>query len=788
MPKPLIFAPAWLLDATAPAPDVPGIEALRGIAGPRLPRVKKPRDPNANRLTAEIDEIPWPEWIDGDPRVQILGIDGSCGCEVFRWAGASNQRSGILHDGCQYGNCMHAFSGTLTDALGGEERATLSRLDFAAFLHGRQGDLAAFAAEHGVSFNEELAGWTPEEFERAAAAVGDETQAARLREAAATLRLLPGGGDGGPTAPRAPLSAVPQIGSVLGNTVIEEEDGDLEALSDPAPPRPPSPAPPRIGTVLGNTVLDEVVTTEGEQALAAFVDVELSDPEPSALSVTITEAAVARNLEAADLYLGLRAWFATRPDEGKELTALMQLSSIERTEVAAAVLDGRMTRLDLGAVDLVPTAPAHRAAWTRLREGSAKPWNPDELPPMSDAELDAALNAEPPRASLRNLFYDRGIHVLAGPPGCGKTFIALWLCCGVVPPVPIGGVTRLEAAYLDLDQNLTLYQRLDGLGLSRLALKTRQVAVFNISALAAERKQGPLATLWSVVDGLANAEHAPKVVVIDSLARVMAETMESSNDGDAVTRVMNLLSRLAERCCVVILDHTGHVADDRPSGSVAKIGATRAVLTLKPTSTNAEEYPDTVAASWVTITKDRDGGIRRSAARDDRDAKPCAGLVTLNGEAEGAISAVRFIAKRTMEAAQERRESAAGRTFAADASRVILEVVDTAARAAVSKNMVTASHPDIVPPLSLSRACDNAWEQLQGRGDGKRSDVRKAGQQLLKKGALVPYHAEWGKGVSGSIRVRGGISGPGQLDPVDIDALLADSSHDTNPDHEGTAQ
>jgi hypothetical protein len=790
MPKPWVYAWAWLLNLETPLPPVPGLEPLHGIAGPRPQRPKRAPNPNADRITQQVNEIDVETWLDGHPDIELVGLDGSCGCPVFHYRFARTLRSGIWHVGCEYGFGVHFFSGTLIDAYGGKDHD--SPLNFSAWLHGVT--RAEAARRVGIRFSEELAGWTPEEFDQAAAAAGDETQSARLREAAATLRLLPGGGGGGPTTPRAPLSAVPRIGSVLGNTVIEEEDGDVEALAvpDPAMPRPPSPAAPRIGTVLGNTVLDEEATTEEQQAPKAVADEELSDLEPDALSVTITEAVIARNLEAADLYLELRAWFATRPDEGTELTALMQLSTIERAEVVAAVLDGRMTRLDLGTVDLVSTAHAHRHAWTRLREGSARPWSLDDLKPLSDAELDAALNAEPPTADLGGgLFYDRGIHVLAGPPGCGKTFVALNLCRSVVPPVPTGG-PRVEAVYLDLDQNLTLPQRLSNLGLGRGALRARQVVLINVSGLAAERKQGPLATLWSVVDALATAESAPRVVVIDSLARVMAETLESSNDGDAVTRVMNLLSRLAERCCVVVLDHTGHAADDRPSGSVAKIGATRAVLTLKPTGTNAEEFPDTVAGSWVTITKDRDGGIRRSAARDDRDAKPCAGLVTLEGAAEGAISAVRFIAKRTMEAAQGRRESAAGRTFAAEARRLILELVDIAARAAVCKSMTTASRPDIVPPLSFTGACNAAWEQLQGRGDGKRNDVRAAGKQLLKTGALMDYHANWGKGVSGArLRVRGGISGSGQLDPVDLDALAATISavvdHGADTDTDDTA-
>ena len=763
------YVPDWLLDPDAPAPDVPGIEVLRGIMLRRERRRKRPARDGADRITAQVDDIGWDEWLDGDPRVQILGVDGSCGCDVFHWAGASTQRSGILHDGCEYGCGVHIFSGTLCSQIGTDHA---SRLDFAAWLRGLS--VAETASRFGISLRDELAGVeipTSAAVEAAATAVeaSDPHRAEAIRAGGAMLRALAPSVSAGAAGPPATAGPAPELHVIAGGADTADA------------PRPSLSAVPPIGSVSG--------------ACAAAIK---SEPEPSPdddldeLAVAVAQGRLDREADRCVLAWELKSWLLALDKPLVELGALLDLTPSERREVVNAAKSGLISRLDLTPKALHPETKGSRGAWVRLREGSAAPWTLADLPRLSDAELAAALNAEPPVASLGGgLFYTRGVHNLAGPPGCGKTMLALQLCVSVVPAVPIGDA-RVRAVYLDFDRNLTLLPRLVTLGLSAAALKRREVSLINVPELAHTRKQAILATLRSIVDGLAAAEEPPQVVVIDSMSRVMAETLESSNDTDAVTRLLNRLGELSERCCLVILDHTGHGDDKRPSGSMAKLGATQAVLTLQPTSPNTEDYPNTVKAAWVVSAKDRDGGINRHARADDRSPAPRVGLMTLDGSNEAGITAVRFIPESVMEAAQERRESAAGRGFAAEARRLILQLVDTAARAAVRKSAAAAAGTVIVPPLSMTGACKLAWEQLQGRGDGKRSDVRAAGQQLLAAGALVVYHAEWGRGVSGSLRVRGGLSGL-DLDPVDLDALAAavsasvdrDTNHDTDAnDHD----
>jgi hypothetical protein len=227
------------------------------------------------------------------------------------------------------------------------------------------------------------------------------------------------------------------------------------------------------------------------------------------------------------------------------------------------------------------------------------------------------------------MFYARGLHNLAGPPGCGKTYVALGLCASVG-----------DAAYLDLDENWATTERLSGLGLSQGLI---EATAFDVRRLAHERGESIGATFQVLVDELASADRAPRVVVIDSLDQLMAEVGESSDNADSVTRVLSQLAPLAARTCVVLLDHIPRRVDDRPVGSVAKVGLSRAVLTLKPLSIDSVGHPDVAKASSVLLTKDRDGQIWRHAAPGDESAQPRAGCVLCEGTADTGVTGVRFI-------------------------------------------------------------------------------------------------------------------------------------------------
>lgn len=461
-------------------------------------------------------------------------------------------------------------------------------------------------------------------------------------------------------------------------------------------------------------------------------------PEPVPLTpeeAVLAEAMNARLIEQTTLTTDLAAYLRRMPDDDAvqaEIKALMGMTLADRAEAIEAAKTGQLTRLGLRAAYLSAMAPGSKQNWLRLREGAAAAWATTDLEPLSDADLDRLLDAEPPTPTIGNgLFYDRGLHVLAGPGGCGKTWVALAACVASVPPVHVRDAAGPCAVYLDLDQNLELYPRLRDLGLSRTAMKRREVVAMNVGALAAERGEGTVACLRSIIDGL--TETPPRVVIIDSLTRVMAESGEDSNDSDGITRVLNMLNRLAAVCCVIVLDHVGHAEPDRPSGAAAKINAARVVLTMKPIESDADDYPNTVAAAVVVRTKDRDGGMRRHLAPGDRAPRPDLGLVTVDrDEAQGGHTQVRFIPASTVAAAKERRQSDEGVAVAHEAHDAILTAV-RGAKEALSSNRIE----ELVWPLFAARKgftktdfravirhmTDTSMELVSdgsGRGGGKR--------------------------------------------------------------------
>jgi AAA domain len=705
-------------------------------------------------------------WFDIAGGCMVPGTRSDCGCAVWEHQRGTGFQA-LLHNGI--GHCALGRDDAEIDGV------AVPRWRLAAGLHGCETEDEARAVVEAQA---------REEAHRATAYAAALPPAPPPR-----LDLYPGGGetvDGSAT-----LSVVPTTGNVAEPWVETMTEAEIWAAAtlNPLHPdglhftRPEPVAPPTAEP----TALDDRVaaaTINGDHALAAALGVLLSTPEPAQLAEDADDAAAQtcaiqtgelQRAEEQAILAGLLAPFFARRDPDSacaELNALMTLTLGERAEVVEAAKTGRLARLGLWITDLAANAPGSRQAWLRLKEGAAGPWSAEEnLPELTDAELDALLNAEPPVPAIGGkLFYRQGLHLLAGPGGCGKTWIVLDACAKVIPPLVMRGAhSGPYAVYLDMDQNHQLHPRLQDLGVSRDQLRRRDVAAINITELAAERREGVVATLRSIIDGFATAETPPLVVVVDSLTRVMAELGESSNDPDAITRGLGMFNVLAARTCVIVLDHTGHQEPDRPSGAAAKINACRVVLTLRPFDSDLEAHPNTLNSSALVQTKDRDGGLRMHLAPTDRGYRPELGLIFVDRDKASGHTEIKFIAARVTAAAEERRETDAGRAFAAKAKAVIRRVVDAAAREAVNATAAKAQGVKVKPPLSATSAADVAWELLKDdAGAGRRSDVRAAVTALAKAGELVEFIAPWGPTPGVRLRVKGGLSGD-TLDPVDLD-------------------
>lgn len=494
----------------------------------------------------------------------------------------------------------------------------------------------------------------------------------------------------------------------LGAKLAAEVEAYAAVAAEPftVPPAPGAVPPASDATVVSGaaTSLPPVATPADLPAEQQVITAEIDE----------------RRAEELALLTELRTYLLMVPFEEYQVavSALMRMTLAERAEAVEAAKAGRLHRLGLKLADLLPSSPGSARAWLRLREGAAGKWSVStNLTPMSDAQLDAVLNRATPPPTWLNLFYDRGQHILAGPGGCGKTWVALAICKAAVPAIKIpGGEQGPFAVYLDLDQNYELHRRLRDLGLGREAMRAHDVAAIDVASYAAERGEGVIPALRAIIDGL--VEQPPKVVVLDSLTRIIAETDgDGSNSSDAITRALNMLNALSKVCCVIVLDHTGHENPDRPAGAGAKIHTSRVVLTMKPLASDSEEYPNTIASAVVVQTKDRDGGLRQHLAPGNREPRPELGMLVVDRDEENSgHTEVRFIPASTVAAAKERRESDAGVAVAHEAHDAIVETVRGAAE-----------------PMSQRAIEDTVWPEFAERKGFTKTDFRAVVRHMIQE-------------------------------------------------------
>lgn len=178
---------AWLWDLTVPYPA--GSEVVRGRLAPKSPRERVEQSARSIDLDNQIDEVPWNQWIAGDPRLIATGQIDTCGCPIYYWQGADHDKSATLHDGCEQGNGVHIWSGTMLSELG-LDHDHVSRLNLTKALHG--GTTRERAAAVGIELGperEDLPSFS-DDLDRLA------DWCERAAQAGVTEMLAPASGDG----------------------------------------------------------------------------------------------------------------------------------------------------------------------------------------------------------------------------------------------------------------------------------------------------------------------------------------------------------------------------------------------------------------------------------------------------------------------------------------------------------------------------------------------------------------------------------------------------------------
>ena len=186
-----------------------------------------------------------------------------------------------------------------------------------------------------------------------------------------------------------------------------------------------------------------------------------------------------------------------------------------------------------------------------------------------------------PTHFLADELIPEGLHILAGAPKIGKSWLALWLCLCVSQGQPLWNfaTTQGEALYLSLEDS---FQRIQ----TRLFDLTEDAPLtLHFAIMADTLKHG----LEQQIEQFLTDHPATKLVVIDTLQRVRSAGGDSNlyaNDYQDV----GLLKQLADKqhIAILLIHHLRKLHDDDPmnmiSGSTGLSGAADSTFVLQKSS------------------------------------------------------------------------------------------------------------------------------------------------------------------------------------------------------------
>ena len=216
-----------------------------------------------------------------------------------------------------------------------------------------------------------------------------------------------------------------------------------------------------------------------------------------------------------------------------------------------------------------------------------------------------------------------GLHILAGAPKIGKSWLALWLCLCVSQGQPLWNfaTTQGEVLYLSLEDS---FQRIQ----TRLFDLTEDAPLtLHFAIMADTLKHG----LEQQIEQFLTEHPATRLVVIDTLQRVRSAGSDSNlyaNDYQDI----GLLKKLADKrhIAILLIHHLRKLHDDDPmnmiSGSTGLSGAADSTFVLQKNSRLAN-----IASLHCTGRDIPDRTLRLELGEEDHvwkllaDSKTCTG-------------------------------------------------------------------------------------------------------------------------------------------------------------------
>ena len=244
-----------------------------------------------------------------------------------------------------------------------------------------------------------------------------------------------------------------------------------------------------------------------------------------------------------------------------------------------------------------------------------------KLETMTAEQLQSAPYS--PEPFLVEELLPEGLHILAGAPKIGKSWLALWLCLCVAQGQPLWNfaVTQGEVLYLSLEDS---YRRIQ----SRLFDLTDDAPqTLHFAIMADTLKHG----LEQQIEQFLMEHPTTKLVVIDTLQRVRGTGSDSNlyaNDYQDI----GILKQLADRrhIAILLIHHLRKLHDDDPmnmiSGSTGLSGAADSTFVLQKNSRLAN-----IASLHCTGRDIPDRTLKLEFGEDDHvwklleDSKTCSG-------------------------------------------------------------------------------------------------------------------------------------------------------------------
>ena len=219
-----------------------------------------------------------------------------------------------------------------------------------------------------------------------------------------------------------------------------------------------------------------------------------------------------------------------------------------------------------------------------------------------------------------SILYGGQVNSLFGEAESGKTFI-------VLAAIEEVAKANSRAAFIDIDHNgvEATVSRLLALGVS-----VDYLADPNRFRYWAPEDKDDLLNLVAFL-----RVWRPVVVAVDSVGELLPLMRLNSNSPDDFTTAhAEVLKPLATAgAAVVIIDHLAKNTDSKAQGPTGTAAKRRAVGGVSIRVTIKEQFvPGKGGSAWLSVNKDRHGGLRQHCPRGDRE--PSAGLFTLENHGD----------------------------------------------------------------------------------------------------------------------------------------------------------